>query len=165
MSITDGILFAWNKNRDYAAKLVADLDDEQMVLQPAPEGKAASNHPAWVLSHLNAYLTPIKSIITDVEFEDPKGHAFGMHSKPCSDADVYASKEALIAEFVAQHDEIAALLKSHGDSVFQNKVKLERWQPVMPVASIALPYLMLSHENCHLGQVSAWRRIQGMPSV
>lgn len=165
MSITDGILFAWNKNRDYAANLVADLDDQQMVLQPAPEGQAAANHPAWVLSHLNAYLPPIKSIIAGVEFEDPKGHEFGMLSKPSSDAGVYASKDALISEFVSQHDEIAALLKSHGDSVFENVVKLERWKPVMPVASIALPYLMLSHENCHLGQVSAWRRIQGMPSV
>jgi hypothetical protein len=165
MSIIDGLTFAWNKNRDYAASLVADLDDQQMILQPAPEGKAEANHPAWVLSHLNAYVAVIKSIVQGVDFEDPKGHPFGMLSKPCGDASVYASKESLIAEFVNGHDEVSSLLKSHGEPVLANEIKLERWQEVMPSASIALPYLMLSHENSHLGQLSAWRRIQGMPSV
>jgi len=44
-------------------------------------------------------------------------------------------------------------------------VVLERWQQFMPTAGIALPYLMLVHENTHFGQLSAWRRVQGLPSV
>lgn len=165
MSIIDGILFAWNKNRDYAAKLVGDLDDQQMLLQPAPESQAAANHPAWVLSHLNVYLPVIKSIVKGVEFDDPKDQPFGMLSKPCTDPSVYASKESLIAEFVSAHEEIETMLKEQGESVFENQIQLQRWQTVMPSASVALPYLMLNHENVHLGQISAWRRIQGMPSV
>jgi hypothetical protein len=35
----------------------------------------------------------------------------------------------------------------------------------MPQVGIVLPYLMLVHENTHLGQVSAWRRILGLPPV
>ncbi|MEL7499798.1 MAG: DinB family protein [Planctomycetota bacterium] len=164
-SIIEGFMFAWNKNREYGPKLVADLTDDQMTTQPAPEGNAPSNHPAWVLSHLNVYLPVIAAIIKNEPFADPKEHPFGMLSKPESDRSIYSSKDELVSEFVKWHDEIAALLANADNSIFENQIKLERWQNIMPSASIALPYLMFNHENGHLGQVSAWRRIQGMPSV
>ncbi len=163
--IIEGLLFAWKKNLDYAPKLVADLNEEQMVAQPAPADSAASNHPAWVLSHLNVYIPVISSIIKGETLEDPKGHKFGMQSKPEASRDLYAGKDELIAEFCKSHEQIAELLGNADDSLFAKKVELARWSAVMPTAGHALPYLMLNHENGHLGQVSAWRRIQGMPSV
>ena len=163
--IIEGLLFAWKKNLDYAPKLVADLSDEQMVAQPARAGSAASNHPAWVFSHLNVYLPLMASIIKGEAFEDPKGHQFGMTSKPEASRDLYASKDELIAEYIKGHEQVAELLGNADDSVFAKPVELPRWSAGMPTAGHALPYLMLNHENGHLGQVSAWRRIQGMPSV
>ncbi len=163
--IIDGYLFAWKKNADYGPKLVADLSNEQMVAQPATDPNAPANHPAWVLSHLNVYLPIIGAIIKGEEFEDPKGHQFGMNSKPQSTRDVYASNEELVQAFVDGHEQVAELLGNADDSVFANEIKLERWKKVMPVAGIALPYLMFNHENGHLGQISAWRRVQGLPSV
>ncbi len=136
-----------------------------MMLQPAPEGKAAANHPAWVLSHLNVYLPVIASVIKGELFEDPKSNQFGMDSKPESDPSIYASKDELINEFVAGHENVTKVLKEAGPGCLEKEVVLERWQAVFPTAAVALPYLMLLHENGHLGQVSAWRRIQGMPSV
>ena len=50
MAAIDGFLFAWNKNKVYGASLIADLDQAQMTQQVAPDGQAAANHPAWVLS-------------------------------------------------------------------------------------------------------------------
>ena len=165
MSAIDGFLFVWDKNRSYGAELIADLDESQMTLQIAPDGKAAANHPAWVYSHLGVYHPIIEAIIKNEPFEDPKGHEFGMQSTPVSDASVYASKEQLAADFDAAHERIGQLLQAAGDEVLDNKILLERWVPVMPTASIALSYLMLRHENIHLGQISAWRRIQGLASV
>ena len=165
MAAIDGFLFAWNKNRSYGANLISDLDESQMALQIAPDGKAAANHPAWVFSHLGLYIPVIEAIIKNESFEDPKGHQFGMESKPTSDASVYASKEQLAADFDAGHERVAQLLQEVGDVVLDYKIKLARWEPVMPTASLALPYLMLNHENIHLGQLSAWRRIQGLASV
>ena len=165
MSIAQGFLFAWNKNLEYGQKLVADLADDQMALQPAPAGQAPSNHPAWVFSHLNVYVPIIASIIRNEEFEDPKPHPFGMLSKPEADRSIYAPKDELIEAFVKGHEVVAALLADSDDSIFQNEIQLPRWKGVMPTASIALPYLMFNHENGHFGQISAWRRIQGMPSV
>ena len=165
MAAIDGFLFAWNKNKVYGANLISDLDESQMTLQIAPDGKAAANHPAWVYSHLSVYFPVIEAIIKNEPFEDPKGHQFGMDSKPISDASVYATKEQLAADFSSSHDKIAQLLQQGGDEVLDNKIKLARWEPVMPTASLALAYLMLNHENIHLGQISAWRRIQGLASV
>ncbi len=164
-SIIEGLLFAWKKNQDYAPKLVADLSAEQMVTQPAADPEAPANHPAWVLSHLNVYLPIIRSIIKGESFEDPRPHKFGMLSRPVAEVSQYASKEELVHEFVQGHDQVSELLGNSDISVFEQAVSLPRWKEVMPTAGIALPYLMLNHENGHLGQLSAWRRIQGMPGV
>ncbi len=164
-SLIDGLLFSWGKNSDYAEQLVSDLSDEQMTAQPAPEGKAPANHPAWVLSHLNVYLPIVEKMLDGESFEDPKGHQFGMESKPEADATIYAPKAELISSFVTGHQRVAEKLRQADPSVLENEIVLERWKPVFPKVGNALPYLMLLHENGHLGQISAWRRIQGMPSV
>ena len=163
-NLIDGLLFGWKKNEDYAARLVADLSQEQMSLQLVETG-APANHPAWILSHLNVYLPVLEGIISGNEFEDPRDHRFGMLSKPESDPDLYESKDQLITTFLDGHQRVRELLQEHGDAALQNEIKLPRWQDVMPTAAYAIPYLMFNHENMHLGQLSAWRRIQGLPSV
>ncbi len=164
-NIINGLLYAFKKNLEYAPKLVADLSEAQMTAQPAADVSAPANHPAWVFSHLNIYLPIIEAIIEGEEFEDPREHPFGMLSKPSPDRSLYAAKQELVETFVSGHEQIIGRLEASDDSVFDTEVKLPRWQSLMPNAGIALPYLMLNHENLHLGQLSAWRRIQGLPSV
>jgi hypothetical protein len=163
--VFQGLIYSFNKNCDYALRLVADLADDQMVSQPVCSPAVIMNHPAWILSHLNVYLPIIDAIIQNKEFEDPKPHRFGMQSKPESDRGLYASKSALVGEFESQHRQIVQRLQNADLQMLENSVKLPRWQELMPVAGIALPYLMILHENQHLGQLSAWRRALGLPSV
>ena len=163
--LIEGFLFAWKKNRDYGPKLVADLEPAQMTVQLAPKDGLPANHPAWIFSHLNVYHPVIAGIIKGERFEDPKDHPFGMLSRPESDSSLYASREELVEQWVSGHDQISELLASSDDSVFARQIQLPRWQEIMPTAAMALPYLMFNHENSHLGQLSAWRRIQGLPSV
>lgn len=160
----DGLLFAWKKNLDYGPKLVADLTDEQMVAQP-PAAKQVMNHPAWLLSHVNLYLPVMVAVIEGREFEDPKVHRFGMQSKPEADRTLYPTKNELVAAFVTGHELVAQRLKDATDATFAQPIRLPRWKDLMPTAGIVLPYLMLNHENSHLGQLSAWRRAMGLPSV
>jgi hypothetical protein len=42
---------------------------------------------------------------------------------------------------------------------------LERWKATFPKVGSILGYLMLVHESTHLGQISMWRRVQGLPAV
>lgn len=163
--IIDGLLNAWNKNADYGRRLVADLSDEQMVAQPKWLTGAPMNHPAWTLSHINVYLPIIAAVIEDAEFDDPKEHKFGMQSKPQMDRSIYPSREELVKQFNDGHERVRRLLESADDSIFGRPIRLPRWQPVFGNAGNLLPYLMLNHENQHLGQISAWRRAHGLPSV
>ena len=164
-AIIEGMLIPWQKNKDYGQRLVADLSEEQMAVQPNPAVELKMNHPAWVLSHLNAYLPVIVSIIKGESFEDPAQHRFGMKSKPEDDRSIYAPKNELVAAYVQGHDAVTDALTGATDAVFDQKIDLPRWQALLPNAGRALPYLMLMHENIHLGQLSAWRRVQGLPSV
>ena len=164
MAMVDGLIFGWKKNLDYGQRLVEDLTNEQMSIQLVESGLPA-NHPAWVYSHLNVYIPIIQKLILGEAFEDPKGHRFGMQSKPESDGSIYAGKDILLQEFVSGHERVIELLEEKGDACLEQEVQLERWRGPMPTTGVALPYLMLVHENQHFGQISAWRRVQGMPSV
>jgi len=160
-----GLIFAFRKNLDYGTRLVADLSDAQMIQQPLSNLPAPANHPAWVLSHLNVYLPIMECLIRGQTFSDPKGHRFGMTSEPESEASIYAPRKVLVDEFVMGHQRVIDLLEASDESVLARPVTLERWKPTMPVNGIVLPYLMLNHENGHLGQLSTWRRVLGLPSV
>lgn len=163
--IRKGLVQAWNRNSDYGQKLVADLSEIQMIAQPEWLAGPPMNHPAWILSHLNVYLPVIAAVIENREFDDPKGHEFGMHSAPQGTRGVYATRADLIGTFVEGHARVRDLLESATDAVFDNPVRLERWKPSFGSAAILLPYLMLNHENGHLGQLSAWRRAMGLSPV
>ncbi len=163
--IRQGLIQAWNRNAEYGQKLVADLSDAQMIAQPEWLAGPPMNHPAWILSHLNVYLPVIAAIVENRDFDDPKGHQFGMHSAPQMVAGVYAAKSELMGTFAAGHARVRDSLESATDSVFDNPVRLPRWQPLFGSAAILLPYLMLNHENGHLGQLSAWRRAMGLAPV
>lgn len=157
----DGLLLGWNRNLDYAKRLLADLPQDRMTYQPAVN----MNHPAWVFSHLNIYHPVITAMLTGREVTDPRGHVFGMKSKPQSDASLYANKDELISAYERGHNEVADALRTGGESALNRTMPLERWREAMPQIGVALPYLMLVHESTHLGQISVWRRVQGMPSV
>ena len=163
--LVDGLLYGWRKNSDYASRLVADLTPEQMILQPTQASNAPVNHPAWILSHLNAYIDVIEALVGGQEFPDPKDHKFGMLSKPAADATLYQDKDSLINYFVNGHERVDKILSGAGDDLLEQEIPIDRWKTVMPRIGIALPYLMLNHENMHLGQISAWRRVLGLPSV
>lgn len=164
-AVIDGLISGFRRNQEYGERLVRDLTDEHMTLQPSGEREMAVNHPAWAFCHMNIYLPVIQSVIKAEQFEDPKNHRFGMNSKPETEFARYGTRQQIMSEWMGGHEAVCALLESSEDVVFEQPVRLERWSGVMPNAGICLPYLMLNHENMHLGQISAWRRVLGLPSV
>ena len=161
--LVGAVLRSWSHQRDYAQRLVADLSDEEMVSQPVPG--VVMNHPAWVLSHLSAYPPVLTAILRGEPFEDPKDHPFGRESRPVSDIGAYPRKEALLLGYFRDHDALARTLEAVGGEVLEREVPLERWRARWPRVADAVVHLMIDHESAHLGQVSAWRRAGGRPSV
>lgn len=157
----EGLLLGWNRNLDYAKRLLSDVPEDRMAYQPVVN----MNHPAWVFSHMNLYHSVMAAMILGKPFEDPKGHKFGMQSKCQPDASIYAPKVALITDYERGHNDVADALRTGGQEALERETPLERWRSAMPKIGIVMPYIMLVHESTHLGQVSVWRRAQGMPSV
>ncbi len=164
--LVGAILGSWAKQRDYAARLVEDLSDEDMVSQPVAD--VVMNHPAWVFSHLSLYPPTLSAILRGAregEFADPIRSPFGKDSRPVGERSAYLPKGALMASFFDGHDELAAVLNAvHGEALAQ-PIPLKRWEQRFPRVADALVHLMLDHEAGHLGQVSAWRRAGGRSAV
>lgn len=164
--LVNAILGSWAQQRAYAARLVADLNDADMVSQPVPG--VVMNHPAWVFSHLSLYPPTLSAILQGAregEFADPIKSPFGKDSKPVADAAAYLPRETLIASYLDGHDKLAAVLVSVKHEVLGRPIPLKRWEQRFPLVADALVHLMLDHEAAHLGQVSAWRRAGKRPAV
>jgi hypothetical protein len=153
----------WELNGAYGQQLIADLDDTQMVAQPRVNGELAVNHAAWVISHLCVYHPVIADLLAGRTPEDPKGHRYGMTSTPVGDTNAYADADGLRRQFSDGHASVAAALEAADERRLLATMPVDRWVPRFPTIGQALPYLMIRHEALHLGQLSAWRRVQGLP--
>lgn len=134
-----------------------------MVAQPVPS--VVMNHPAWILGHLSAYPPVLTTMLVRRTPMDPKDHPFGKDSKPTGDLSVYGSKSAILDEYLRVHDELAVTMERVDAAVLDDPIGVPRWRERFPTVGHACVYLMTTHEATHLGQLSAWRRAGGRPSV
>jgi uncharacterized damage-inducible protein DinB len=163
--LVSGLVHGLEKNHGYALALVAGIDDEQLVAQPFGDGRKPMNHAAWVLSHLGVYRPIIAALVRGEVFPDPHDHVYGMKSVPLPDRSAYGSLEEMRQRLEAGKLAVVAALESATDEAWSAPVTLARWQPRWSSVGMAVSFLLLCHENMHLGQLSAWRRAMGMAAV
>ena len=160
--MTGPLLHAWSLNLGYAKRLVADIPDDAMALQPAP----GMNHAAWVLGHLACTADMLGAMI-GLKPVCPSDWPtlFDWNSSPSSDASLYSSKATLLKALEDAHVQIAAVLPAVPESRWSETTPLEAVRGFLPTIGDCFVFVMAAHENMHLGQVSAWRRVQGMGRV
>jgi hypothetical protein len=160
--MTDPLLHAWNLNLGYAKRLVADIPDDKMALQPAPE----MNHATWVLGHLACTADMLGAMIGVKPVCPPEWTAlFDWNSSPSSDASKYPSKATLLKALEDAHTQVAAALPTIPESRWSDTTPIEAVRGFLPTLGDCFVFVMAAHENMHLGQLSAWRRVQGMGRV
>ena len=149
------------RNLDYARRLVADLPQDQMAVQPQP----AMNHPAWVLGHL-ARTTDFAASFFGVAPAVPKAweELFKGGSKPTSTA-AYPDKATLLQTLEGGHARVAEALRKAGPAALEQPPSNPKLCTRFPTTAHAVVHILIAHENMHLGQLSAWRRVQGLPAV
>jgi hypothetical protein len=160
--MTGPLLHLWNLNLGYAKRLVADIPDDKMARQPAPE----MNHAAWVLGHLACTADMLGAMI-DLKPVCPADWAprFDWNSSPEDDVARYPSKATLLKALEDAHGGIAAALPSIPESRWTETTPIEAVRGFLPTMGDCFVFVMAAHENIHLGQLSAWRRVQGMGRV
>ena len=161
--LVEPIVSQWRELREVAQRLVADLSDEQMVGQPV--AGIAMSHPAWVLSHLSVYGPVLAGILRGAPVEDPLDHRYGRTSRPMSDAAQYLPRGALIERYVAEYDAAAGAFADASPEVLCKPTPIERWRERFPTIAFLPGQFLVKHNAYHLGQLSAWRRASGLPSI
>jgi uncharacterized damage-inducible protein DinB len=167
MAVLDGIVATIAHTRNQTLKLVADLSDEQLVKQPASK----VNHPAWVLGHLivvdYAFLTVLHGGRPQVPawVDDALRATYGAKSEPVADPAKYQKKEWYLERLAIAHEQVLAKLRSLSpadlDAPHPDPARRERF----PTLGHVVPFYGIWHESYHAGQLSTWRRAQGLPAV
>lgn len=157
------VLLTYARNLDYARRLAADIPADQMAAQPFP----GMNHPAWILGHLAFYgdfaakLMGLEEPTLDPVF----GPRVDNQSTPAGDPALYPARDELLAAFERGHGRLAEAVAAAGPDQLARPMPIERIRSRFPTVGDMLLYLMTAHEAIHLGQLSAWRRAMGLPSV
>ncbi|MGL4420985.1 MAG: DinB family protein [Gemmataceae bacterium] len=155
----DHDLVLFSLNQMYAHRLVADIADEHFVAQPAP----GVNHPAWILGHLSIAADYGLELCQQAYACPAAWHdLFGPGTEPLADRTLYPTKAELLAAYDAGHAALAQAVLTVTPAQLEKPNELG-FLPELPTYGHLLKHLLSSHEGWHLGQLSAWRRIGGMP--
>jgi uncharacterized damage-inducible protein DinB len=160
----DTLLHLYARNLDYAQALVGDLSETQVCAQPAE----AVNHPAWVIGHLAMTSDRVvnKGVLQgQAQLPDAWSQPFGPNSTPVSDREQYPAMDELCQALSSIHQHVDAAVRALDDQALNEANPMQRLADRLPTKGHALTHVLIAHENLHLGQLSAWRRVQGYPAV
>lgn len=78
---------------------------------------------------------------------------------------MYPDRRTLLAALNEGHGCVAECFARLPDALFDGQSPFVEARREMPTLGDLLLYLLCTHEGIHLGQLSAWRRAQGLPAV
>lgn len=153
----------FEQNLGYARKLVADLSDELMTIQPVCT--CVLNHAAFVIGHLAWVCDFGVTLLGESAAVDPKWRdLFSLTAKPISDRNMYPPKAVLVKAFEDAHTRLATVALAAKPEMLQQPPP-ERFRNRFPMLAHVMLHMLTNHEAVHLGQLSAWRRACGLPPV
>ena len=144
----------------YVEGLVADIPDERMAEQPAP----GMNSPAWILGHLTWAAESIPALLGLAPAPDERWvELYGKSSKPVADRSLYGSKADLLSALRNAHHRAAEAVPQATPEQMAAEMPVPDLRWFLPTIGDALVQILTSHEAMHIGQLSAWRRVVGLP--
>jgi uncharacterized damage-inducible protein DinB len=156
------LVSCFDRTLTYMQELVADLSDEDMVLQP----QGVPNHAAWTLGHVICSCQGI-AIELGVQTWLPGEWEsnFGYGSSPSSAGSQHAGKAALLAALRDASNRLRAALLATDERTLTDSLPDEGVRDILPTRGHALVQLVAAHTAYHAGQLAAWRRAIGRPPV
>lgn len=138
---------------------VHDVPEARMTEQPG----GIRNHPAWTLSHLNAYAGLLLVLLDDpsVPTADDEMARYGYGSTPVPDPAAYATKRELFDRFRERNARLGAGVSEKHGTHFPRPAP-ERFRPHAPTIGHVAITLLVAHPAHHLGQLRQWRRAAGL---
>lgn len=157
----------------YAERLIAGIKPETAASFARPGGVLInSNHPAFVFGHLNLYASRVFSLLGK-----PAGPAqypaewegLFKGGVECSDdpsGSKYPKFDELTSFFMGAYRAAIDAIREGRDEQFLAPNPAEgRMKELFPSVGAAIAFYVGGHPQSHFGQVSAWRRMMGLPAA
>src|SRR4051794_15231957 len=105
MPIMDNQIAVMKFNMAFARKLIEDVPEEKMAVQPMP----GMNHAAWIIGHITMPRAGMKDLLKpDTNLPADWIEKFNMGSKVVADRAAYPNKAELLAALKETEDKLAA---------------------------------------------------------
>jgi uncharacterized damage-inducible protein DinB len=141
---------------------VADLSDEDMVLQPP----GMPNHAAWTLGHL---IFSCQAIAGELGVEPwlPSDweSQYGYGSSPTALVSQHPSKASLLSDLAVASQRLRTALLGLDETALAEPLPDEQVRVLLPTKGEALLQIVAAHTAYHAGQLAVWRRALGRPSA
>jgi len=153
-------------NLDYTVKLVEDVPDNQMAVQPM----GFINHPKFTIGHLVS-ATALTEELLGEHYIVPRGWDELFRRKGPGDPQLpeinsakYPHKDELLQVLNQKANNVIRLIEITDPSRFKEKCKwkLHRY---MPSVGDVLYFQCHIHHSWHIGQLAEWRRLMGYDSA
>ena len=158
----------------FGETLLTDIKPDRFARLPEGQvGLIPTNHPAWAYGHLGLYGSAVCSMLGEDEAAkelaapedwDPLFKA-GATCQDDPEGSLYPDMKAITEQFIRSMNGMLACAERADDAVFLQTTPIERMRERFPTIGVAVTFMAGSHAMLHLGQVSAWRRIEGLGSA
>ncbi|TWT57897.1 hypothetical protein KOR42_12640 [Thalassoglobus neptunius] len=157
----------------YAERLLKDVAADRFARFANVGGVVVeSNHPAFVIGHLSLYPTVIveqlggngSSLLPSEKSQEVFSKTAACQDDP--DGVIYPPMEEVVRSFFQGYEAALGELKKTPDAEFQKPNPGEgRTVELFPSIASMHAFYCGGHMMMHLGQFSAWRRMEGMGSA
>lgn len=157
----------------YARRLLDTIPAERFARMASPGGHLVqANHPAFNIGHLTLYPVKVAQLLgADTGAAATPAHYELLFSKDAQCADdpqgtLYPSKEELVRVFQQTYEAALGALRTSDDPLLLSPNPVDTpMKNICPTLGSMLAFYVTGHVTSHLGQISTWRRMEGLPSA
>jgi hypothetical protein len=146
----------------YCRMLIGDIADERLTEQPLP----GVNHPAWILGHL-AFSADRAGELLGSQKQMPATWTklFGPGSQLSATRSDYPPKDELLRAVEQGFERVRALTAEATPERLAQPTTNRYMKDALPTVKDGVAFLLTGHLGVHLGQLSSWRRMIGLPPM
>ncbi len=141
---------------------VADLSDEEIVLQPP----GVPNHAAWTLGHIiHSCQAMAGELGVEPWLPSEWESQFGYGSSPAALISHHPGKAALLEALGDASHRLRTALVRMDETALAEPLPDEAVREILPTKGHALLQIVAAHTAFHAGELTVWRRAIGRPPV
>ena len=170
MSSGSIIADASNVAQRYATRLLKDIPADRFARFAEPGGETVvANHPAFIFGHLCLYPLKVVELLgkDTASVQPPTGYE-ELFSKTATCQDdpeqsIYPAADEIQAFYEASYQIALQAVREASDEQLAGENPIDSpMKEVCPTLGSLLNFYLLGHVTTHLGQLSTWRRMEGM---